>query len=640
MVMQMFLSIIVGVLVTISAAAPAHAQDGTNVLLVVNEMSPASEQIGGHYASARRIPQDNVLRLKTVVSEDVDRARFDIEIERPIAEWIVRRAAQDRILYIVLTKGIPLRVRGTGGLNGSVASVDSELTLLYRKLLGISLPPSGRLPNPYFHGDRSIAQASGFSHAAHDIYLVTRLDGFSVADVLSMIDRGAAPLRDGVVILDQKGAASGDRSGDAWLASAAQALREAGFGDRVVLDATTEVITGRTKVLGYYSWGSNDPAVTRRRFDLGFVPGSLAAMFVSTDGRTFKEPPSTWNVGKWQEAATFFEGSPQSLAGDLMREGATGVAGHVAEPYLDGAIRPQILFPAYLSGFNLADAFYLAMPFLSWQTMVLGDPLCAPFNQQRLSIDETVPALDPETELPRFFSARRLAVMSGFGLAPEIAALMLKADALLIRGDKSGLREALEMVIRIEPAMNAAHFVLATLYEQAGEFDTAMLRYRSILGNTPDDVRAANNLAYALAVRKNALAEALTLAQKAYDLAKDRQITADLGYALVARRGTPSSALPFTAQVMSLGSHAQIADTLGWVHFLLGDQEQADRYLTEAVAGEPSSAEIQYHVAALRAASGQLEEARGALQKAVDLDSTLADREDVQRLRAKLGMTR
>jgi len=52
--------------------------------------------------------------------------------------------AQDRILYIVLTKGIPLRVNGTSGQDGTIASVDSELTLLYRKLVqGQGIPLAG-----------------------------------------------------------------------------------------------------------------------------------------------------------------------------------------------------------------------------------------------------------------------------------------------------------------------------------------------------------------------------------------------------------------------------------------------------------------------------------------------------------------
>jgi len=38
--------------------------------------------------------------------------------------------------------------------------------------------------------------------------------------------------------------------------------------------------------------------------------------------------------------------------------------------------RPDILFPAYLKGRNLAESYYLSIPGLSWQNVVLGDPLC------------------------------------------------------------------------------------------------------------------------------------------------------------------------------------------------------------------------------------------------------------------------
>ena len=93
-------------------------------------------------------------------------------------------------------------------------------------------------------------------------------------------------------------------------------------------------------------------------------------MFVSTDGRTFREPPADW-----KPAPAGATSGGQSLVADLIREGITGVTAHVAEPYLDAIVRPQILFPAYLSGFNLAESYYLAMPFLSWQNVVVGDPL-------------------------------------------------------------------------------------------------------------------------------------------------------------------------------------------------------------------------------------------------------------------------
>ena len=41
-------------------------------------------------------------------------------------------------------------------------------------------------------------------------------------------------------------------------------------------------------------------------------------------------------------------GSAHALVGDLIRDGVTGVAGHVAEPYLQSVVRPDLLFAAYV----------------------------------------------------------------------------------------------------------------------------------------------------------------------------------------------------------------------------------------------------------------------------------------------------
>src|SRR5262249_55834980 len=152
----------------------------------------------------------------------------------PISVWLQRNSAQDRILYLVLTKGVPLRVTGTSGLQGTVASVDSELTLLYRKLAGRAAPPAGRIDNPYFLGSNSVGNAKTFSHEQHDIFLVTRLDGYTVDDVIGLIDRGKAPVAQGRFILDMK--ASFSDKGNAWLQAAADRLKEMGHGDQVLLD--------------------------------------------------------------------------------------------------------------------------------------------------------------------------------------------------------------------------------------------------------------------------------------------------------------------------------------------------------------------------------------------------------------------
>src|SRR5262249_12402839 len=149
----------------------------------------------------------------------------------------------------------------------------------YRRMLGVAIPLAGRLPNPYFAGEVAPAPKR-FTHDVADIYLVTRLDAFTVPEVIGLVDRGAAPAKAGEIVLDQKTVGL-DKIGDKWLQQAADDLRARGF-ERVLLDRTTDVITGQANVLGYYSWGSNDPAFKRRRTGFSFVPGAIAGMYVSS----------------------------------------------------------------------------------------------------------------------------------------------------------------------------------------------------------------------------------------------------------------------------------------------------------------------------------------------------------------------
>ncbi len=388
------------------------------------------------------------------------------------------------------------------------------MTLLYRRMTGVAISDSGRVENPYFLGDRPLTEARPFSRRDHDVFLVSRLDGFSVADVTRLIDRGLSPTTDGKIVLDQR-ATQAERGGDPWLASAAEALRDRGLGDRVVLEATREALTGVNDVLGYYSWASNDPAIRTRTLKLGFVPGSIAATYLSSDARTFTEPPPGWTIGSPTNPGDFYAGSPQSLTGDLVREGATGVAGQVSEPLFDGAVRPYVLFPAYVEGFNLIESFYLAVPYLSWQTIVVGDPLCTPFPRRAgdVVLEET---LDAETELPSIFSRRRLEVLARAGGSREVLKMVMRAESRLARQDFAGARAALEEATALDGRLLHAETVLASLYEQSGDHDRAIERYRKILQFTPENVPALNNLAYALAVHKKSPAEALGPAERAY----------------------------------------------------------------------------------------------------------------------------
>ena len=112
------------------------------------------------------------------------------------------------------------------------------------------------------------------------------------------------------------------------------------------LEMTRSLASFDGPVMGYYSWGSNDGAPPHRGATLRFAPGALAGWFVSTDARTFREPPAEWAPLE-QARAAVFAGSRQSLTADLIRQGVSGAAGHVAEPYLQSVVRPDTLFPAW-----------------------------------------------------------------------------------------------------------------------------------------------------------------------------------------------------------------------------------------------------------------------------------------------------
>jgi uncharacterized protein (TIGR03790 family) len=355
------------ILLFLTAAAAPWAQTGANVLLVINKQSADSRAIGEYYAKRRSVPATNVCSIDTPPVETIERAVYDKAIEPAVRECLQSHKLNERILYIVTTLGVPLRIDGSGGMLGDQASVDSELTLLYGDMRsGTKHTVIGTASNPFFQ-----AVDKKFEHGRYPIYLVTRLAAYDRAGVFAMIDKSLRAVNRGKFVID---AIERDNTGgNSWLLAAAKLLPA----DRVVLDTTAKVVTDRTDVIAYASWGSNDAARKTRFLHFSWLPGAIVTEYVSTDGRTFTRPPDSWQLGgSWSDRETHWVRSPQSLAADYLLEGATGASGHVYEPYLIGTPRPDLLLPAYYRGRNLAEAYYAAIPFLSWKNIVIGDPLC------------------------------------------------------------------------------------------------------------------------------------------------------------------------------------------------------------------------------------------------------------------------
>jgi uncharacterized protein (TIGR03790 family) len=349
------------------AASFATAQDGHSVLVVINDNSSLSRTIGDYYARRRAIPQSNLCHIRAPEDEEIARDIYNRQIAPSIAACLRDGGLADRVLYIVTTMGVPLKIQGTGDMNGDQAAVDSELTLLYLDMKrGAPHAIRGSIPNPFF-GKKDAA----FGHPQFPIYLVTRLAAYDFDGVKAIIDRSLQAANKGKFVIDEKD--SGEHSADEWLRSAAVFLPK----ERVVLDTSTKVLYDISDVIAYAGWGSNDKNRHRRFLGFHWLPGAIATEFVSTNARTFKKPPDSWNIGGDWSGPSSFAGSPQTMTADYLLEGATGASGHVYEPYLAQTPHPELLLPAYYKGRNLAESFYLAIPSLSWQNIVVGDPLCS-----------------------------------------------------------------------------------------------------------------------------------------------------------------------------------------------------------------------------------------------------------------------
>jgi uncharacterized protein (TIGR03790 family) len=344
------------------ALVEAGDPEARRVLVVVNESSPESKEVADYYISKRRVPAGNRVSINVSMSEQISFDEYKYGIEAEVRRAIRRK--QNRIDFIVLTKGIPIRLRDESGY-----SVDATLAGM-----NLSTKPIERLDeasiraatSPYFRSNEP------FDSAKFGMYLVTRLDGYTVEDAKRLVDNSiAAKAVKGPFFFD----AAANRKEGAFLVNqqqlyrANELLKAKGF--ESTLDTTADFKSPESPLIGYASWGSNDGGFSLETYrKLKFLPGAVAETFVSTSGRTFRR----------------VEGG-QSLIADLIAQGITGVKGYVSEPFTFALAEPDVLFDRYTSGFNLAESFYMASRVVKWKDVVIGDPLCAPFAKPKTDND-------------------------------------------------------------------------------------------------------------------------------------------------------------------------------------------------------------------------------------------------------------
>ncbi|MBP9854466.1 MAG: TIGR03790 family protein [Candidatus Omnitrophica bacterium] len=330
-----------------------------DVGVIVNQNSRESRKIARYFMTKRNIPFQNLFYINAPTTEIISDAEFQAVRAQLEAQLPAHNDPNRVINYLVTTKGLPLGIQRDNPVDPTSisASFESEIALLAGPHVD-KIGQIGWLINPYFN------QSKVFSRADQGFFLVTRLDAYTIQEVLDLIDR-SGPLTpvnvvDTLSVFDRD-PLRGFTTHNNELSRAAAIM--SGRGYPAELNTDTTYVTNRENVLAYGSWGSNDsnfpwsigPALPM----FSWVNGSIAETFVSTSARSF------------------MPGTPygQSLIADLLVEGVCGVKGYVFEPWTTAIAQMDIVTERYTRGHNLVESFAMgSIVNLSWMDVVIGDP--------------------------------------------------------------------------------------------------------------------------------------------------------------------------------------------------------------------------------------------------------------------------
>jgi uncharacterized protein (TIGR03790 family) len=85
------------------------------------------------------------------------------------------------------------------------------------------------------------------------------------------------------------------------------------------------------------------------------------------------------------EATTLKNPASQVWCKRMLEDGVAATIGPVAEPYVQGFPLPDLFFGYLLDGYyTLVESYFLSLPYLSWQMILIGDPLYRPFYNSTL----------------------------------------------------------------------------------------------------------------------------------------------------------------------------------------------------------------------------------------------------------------
>ena len=397
-------------------AVPCFALEPHEIVVLANRNAASSVGLAKYYMKKRGIPKDNLLQLWITDKEWCGREYYEKKVVVRVRKFLRERDPMGVIRCILLMYGIPLKlsppemskeekrelkkletrkdalIKQIMGIKANEtekskilkselkgvkkiisvlkkkdarSSLDSEIALVLEQNYQLS----GWVPNPYFVGYRG----KKIRNMPRKVLMVSRLDGPSSEIVRRIIDDSISTEKTGL-----KGTAYFDaryprpkgeskvkkRSGykpyDQSIYLAADHVKKSGRMP-VVVNSKSELFRrgecpGAALYCGWYSLARYVDAFEWR-------PGAVGYHIASSECTTLKRKGSR----VWCKM--------------MLEKGVAATLGPVSEPYVQAFPIPEIFFGLLVEGrLTLAECYALSKPFLSWQMVLIGDPLYRPFK--------------------------------------------------------------------------------------------------------------------------------------------------------------------------------------------------------------------------------------------------------------------
>lgn len=338
---------------------------GFNVIVVVNQNSANSVQLGNHYCEQRGVPPQNLWRMEgwTALTNTWTRANFETFLRGPLLAAITARGLTNQAEYILLSMDIPYRVLD----NDLFRTQNSTTSALFYGFKPDAAPPLVCLPaccglpdassNSYAFSEMPIREAPPDT-APTNAFLTMMLTASNLVAADSILSRGVAS--DSTFPTQAVYLA---RSGDSARNIRYMVFDNAVFDSRVWGESTL-IRTNTSSTLFTNLFGLQTGMTSLALRTNAFVPGAMGDNLTSNGGKIFEDRA----------------GQTALLA--FLNAGAAGSYGTVVEPcaYMQKFPDPRNYFYQQ-RGFCLAEAYYQSL-LNPYQGLLVGEPLSAPFARR------------------------------------------------------------------------------------------------------------------------------------------------------------------------------------------------------------------------------------------------------------------